>query len=494
MTIEPLALPCGDETAVPPAAGQGGARVRAVPLVPELESGFARRHGVMLACDGGARLRVALREGADPDVVFEVQRHFGRPFDVRILTAAAFDDPAGPAGCATGSCCEPAVAERLLRAIVGDAVRRGATHVHLEPCPTGMRVRLRVAGVLVEALHLGASEAAALAAVVCARAGLRDDGRAGPRQGAIRFAADAHLPELAVETLPAGGGERILLRPAGRGAASDPLAALGMAPPLIRALRRVLALPGGILLVTGPAASGKTATLHALARDLAAATRNILAVEERLETMVDGVTQTVADPARGFPVADAVRAAMRQDPDVVLVGNLPDRAAAAAALAAAEAGHLVLAGIEAPDAVGAILALRAMKVDPFLLASTLHMVLAQRLVRRLCPDCRRPVQAQGSVSALLGFDPGAIVYAAEGCGTCRATGFAGNIGVFEAVRVDAAIRRLISDGGDEAILARHAFVNAPNLGSAARALVRDGVTTPEEAVRVTRSGGSAGAR
>ena len=150
-------------------------------------------------------------------------------------------------------------------------------------------------------------------------------------------------------------------------------------------------------------------------------------------------------------------------------------------------GHLVLSTVHTNDAIGAITRMRDMKVEPFLLASTLRGVIAQRLVRRLCQTCRRPVQAQGSVSSLLGFDPGAIVYEPVGCDDCGGTGFKGRIGVFEAIRIDETIRRLINDGGDEAIIARHAFINAPNLGSAARQMVRDGLTTPEEAVRVSRS-------
>ncbi len=164
---------------------------------------------------------------------------------------------------------------------------------------------------------------------------------------------------------------------------------------------------------------------------------------------------------------------MRQDADVILAGAITDRQTAAASVRAAEAGHLVLATLEARDAVDAILRLRALRVEAFQLASTLHAVIAQRLARRLCRACREPVQAGGSTCALLGFDPGAVVYAPVGCDSCEG-GFAGEAGVFEAILPDAALRRLINDGGDGAIIARHAFVNAPNLGSAARALVREG--------------------
>jgi general secretion pathway protein E len=146
----------------------------------------------------------------------------------------------------------------------------------------------------------------------------------------------------------------------------------------------------------------------------------------------------------------------------------------------------VLSTVHTNDAIGAITRLRDMKVEPFLIASSLRAVIAQRLVRRLCPECREPVQAEGSVASLLGFDPGTIVYRAHGCPACGQTGYKGRIGVFEALKVDETIRRLINDGGDEAIIARHAFLHAPTLGSAARALVRAGETTPEEAIRISR--------
>jgi general secretion pathway protein E len=138
------------------------------------------------------------------------------------------------------------------------------------------------------------------------------------------------------------------------------------------------------------------------------------------------------------------------------------------------------------DAVGAITRMRDMKVEPFLLASTLRAVIAQRLVRRLCPHCRQQVPAEKSVAALLGLDEGTPIYRAVGCDECNHTGYKGRIGVFEAIRIDETLRRLINESGDESLIARHAFLNAPNLGSSARALVRTGETSPEEAIRISR--------
>jgi general secretion pathway protein E len=242
---------------------------------------------------------------------------------------------------------------------------------------------------------------------------------------------------------------------------ADDLCALGMRPGLAASLADILARRAGLVLVAGPPGSGVSTTLAALARRADNGARCILSGDDDLP------------------------AVLGQDPDVVTIARIADRATAAAAIRAARE-RLVLAGIEASDSVSAILALRAFRAEPFDLAANLQAVLSQRLVGHLCAACREPVQAPRSISALLGFDSGTVVYAPAGCEACGNSGFTGRTAAFEAILPDTGLRRLIYDGGDGAILARHAFVAAPNLGSAARTLVREGVTTPEEAVRVSR--------
>ncbi|MEP9357389.1 ATPase, T2SS/T4P/T4SS family [Sphingomonas sp. KR3-1] len=342
-----------------------------------------------------------------------------------------------------------AFAESAADALVAEARRRRASHIHLETGPAGCVIRLRIAGQLTEPRHHPLDEA--LAATL----------RAAP----------------GVSVLALGQGERIVLRLDGGERRERALEAIGMSRGLIDALLPALRR-GGLVLVAGPEGSGRSTTIATLLGHFAGSPRHIAAIGT---LPVDGVTRI-----EGLAGAAAVRAALEQDPDVIALDRLDGREAAAAAAEAAEEGHLVLAAIDAPDAVSAIRRMRDWRVEPFRLASTIAATLAQRLVRRLCPDCRRPVQANGSVSALLGFDSGAIVYAPVGCESCEGSGFAGQTGVFEAIVADGAIRRLINDGGDEAILARHAFLRAPNLGSAARALVREGLTTPDEAVRISR--------
>jgi len=189
----------------------------------------------------------------------------------------------------------------------------------------------------------------------------------------------------------------------------------------------------------------------------------------------------------GMTFAAGLRAILRQDPDVVMVGEIRDRETADIAVQAALTGHLVLSTVHTNDAIGAITRMRDFKIEPFLLSSTLRGVIAQRLVRRLCHSCREPVQTEASAAALLGFDAGSVIYRAVGCKSCGNSGFQGRIGVFEAIKIDDTVRRYIANGGDEAIIARHVFSNAPNLAAAARQLVRNGETTAEEAVRIMRS-------
>jgi general secretion pathway protein E len=258
-------------------------------------------------------------------------------------------------------------------------------------------------------------------------------------------------------------------------------------PPAIDALyREALAEPNGIVLVTGPTGSGKTTTLYAGLRLLNDGSRNILTVEDPVEYAIDGVGQTQVNSQVGLTFSNGLRAILRQDPDVVMVGEIRDRETADIAVQASLTGHLVLSTVHTNDAVGAITRMRDMKIEPFLLASTLRAVIAQRLVRRLCATCRRPVEAGAALGALLGIESGTLVYEAQGCGDCSGSGYKGRIGVFEAVRIDDILRRLINSDADEADIAAHGFRSAPNLTAAARKLVRDGVTTAEEAVRISR--------
>ncbi len=476
---------------------------------------FALKHGVIIVDADPAATRIALREGADPRVLIEVRRHLGHGFGVDFVSAARFDEllsehyalnsHAAVAGAlAVGESsldilatdlptaddlldsADDAPAIRLINGIIADAARQGVSDIHIEPYESALVVRMRIDGVLREVLKMPAHVAPVVVSRIKVMARLDIAERRVPQDGRIGLTLGGKSLDVRVSTLPSRAGERVVLRLLDKDTAGIDFDLLGLNGAADTILRGALAEPNGIILVTGPTGSGKTTTLYAALKILNDGSRNILTVEDPVEYAVDGVGQTQVNAKVGLSFAAGLRAILRQDPDVVMVGEIRDRETADIAVQASLTGHLVLSTVHTNDAIGAITRLRDMKVEPFLIASSLRAVIAQRLVRRLCPECREPVQAEGSVASLLGFDPGTIVYRAHGCPACGQTGYKGRIGVFEALKVDETIRRLINDGGDEAIIARHAFLHAPTLGSAARALVRAGETTPEEAIRISR--------
>ena len=486
-------------------------------MIPELTLpyAFARRFGVCVQGDGAdGLLTVALREGADPRALLEVRRHLKRGFDVAIVTPPAFDrllsdtyamDGQATALAAVGvgdeldalagdlptaedllDTADDAPAIRLINGVIADAARNGVSDIHIEPYESGLVVRMRIDGVLRETLRMPPHVAPVVVSRIKVMARLDIAERRVPQDGRMGLTLGGKLLDVRVSTLPSRAGERVVLRILDKENAGIDLEALGVTGRTERVLHEVLAEPNGIVLVTGPTGSGKTTTLYAALRRLNDGSRNILTVEDPVEYAVDGVGQTQVNPKVGLTFAAGLRAILRQDPDVVMVGEIRDRETAEIAVQASLTGHLVLSTVHTNDAVGAITRMRDMRVEPFLLSSTLRAVIAQRLVRRLCPDCARSVPARDTVAPLIGIEPDAVVREAVGCEQCNHTGFRGRIGVYEAVRVDETVRRLINEDGDETAIAAHAFRNSETLTGAARDLVRRGLTTPEEAVRVTR--------
>ncbi|MFS0771516.1 ATPase, T2SS/T4P/T4SS family [Sphingomonas sp. 1P08PE] len=491
-----------------------------------LPYGFARKFGVAVRPgDPDGPLTVALREGADPRALIEARRFLARPFEIAVIEAPAFErllsdayamDGQANALAAVGmgneldmladgiptaedllDTADDAPAIRLINGIIADAARNGVSDIHIEPYETGLVVRMRIDGVLRETLRMPPHVAPVVVSRVKVMARLDIAERRVPQDGRMGLTLGGKLLDVRVSTLPSRAGERVVLRILDKQNAGIDLEALGLTPPMYALLKGALAEPNGIILVTGPTGSGKTTSLYAALRLLNDGSRNILTVEDPVEYAVEGVGQTQVNAKVGLTFAAGLRAILRQDPDVVMIGEIRDRETAEIAVQASLTGHLVLSTVHTNDAVGAITRMRDMKVEPFLLASTLRAVIAQRLVRRLCPHCRRAVpagerapgvkvRAGDTLATLLGIPSSATIYEPVGCDQCNNTGFKGRIGVFEAVRVDDTIRRLINEGGDEAAISAHAFARTPNLAAAARDLVIAGQTTPEEAIRVSR--------
>jgi general secretion pathway protein E len=486
------------------------------PALVRVPYSFARRHGFVATGETGGRLDVAMREGADPKALIELRRFLARPFAVTKVDAPAFDRllsdhygaGAGTAADAADSLgfdddlghlaaavqgaddlldtSDDAPAIRLINGIIADAARQGVSDIHIEPYETGLVVRMRMDGVLRETLRMPPHVAPVVVSRVKVMARLDIAERRLPQDGRIGLTLGGKLIDVRVSTLPSRAGERVVLRILDKENAGIDLDQLGMDEAVKRLFTDALAEPNGIVLVTGPTGSGKTTTLYAGLKLLNDGSRNILTVEDPVEYAVDGVGQTQINPQVGLTFAAGLRAILRQDPDTVMVGEIRDRETADIAVQSALTGHLVLSTVHTNDSIGAITRLRDMKVEPFLIASTLRAVMAQRLVRRLCSECRAPAEAAGSLAGLLGIKAGTIVWEPRGCPACGNSGYKGRIGLFEAVRVDETIRQLINTGGDEAAISTHAFRSAPTLSASARALVLDGVTSPEEAVRVSR--------
>ncbi len=480
-----------------------------------LPYGFAKRHGVIVLAIGEHAV-VGLREGADPTALLEARRALGVPLDLQPLARGEFDRKlseiyAGDAlaGSATASGLElggtldaladelPGAADlldtqddapviRLINGLIAEAARQGASDIHIEPFDSTLQVRLRVDGVMREVLSLPSRIAPLLVSRVKVMARLDIAERRIPQDGRISLVMGSKALDVRVSTLPARGGERVVLRLLDKDQTLMGLDELGMQPDVLAALREALAQPNGILLVTGPTGSGKTTTLYAALSVLNDGSGNILTVEDPVEYAIQGVGQTQVNAKVGMTFATGLRAILRQDPDVVMVGEIRDGETAQIAVQASLTGHLVLSTVHTNDAVGAITRLRDMGVEPFLLASTVRLIVAQRLVRRLCDECKSP-RARDAASARL-FGPSFLgpLHQATGCAACGHTGFVGRVAIYEAVRIDETLRGLISQQASDDALATAAYAAATDLAGAARQCVASGRTTVEEALRVIR--------
>jgi general secretion pathway protein E len=480
-----------------------------------LPYGFAKRHGVMLLSAGNP-VQVGLLDSAAATALLEVRRAVGVPIVVARLSRSEFDRKlsevyAGEAlaGSAAATGAEyggsldelagdlPGAADlldtqddapviRLINGLIAEAARQGASDIHIEPFDATLQVRLRVDGVMREVLSLPSRLAPLLVSRVKVMARLDIAEKRIPQDGRISLTLGSKALDVRVSTLPARGGERVVMRLLDKDQTMLGLDDLGMQPDVLAAMREAMAQPNGIVLVTGPTGSGKTTTLYAGLCLLNDGSRNILTVEDPVEYAVQGVGQTQVNAKVGMTFAAGLRAILRQDPDVVMVGEIRDVETAQVAVQASLTGHLVLSTVHTNDAVGAITRLRDMGVEPFLLASTLRLVLAQRLVRRLCDHCKAPRAPDPASARLFGDKPPALLFQAVGCARCNHLGYTGRVAIYEAVRVDETLRAMISEQADDAALARLAFSSAADLRDAARRCVASGQTTVEEALRVVR--------
>jgi general secretion pathway protein E len=452
-----------------------------------------------------------------PEVLAELRRYFGVPLNLTRHDAAAFerllrslyeqgDDARAMVADLDGDFDLKALADnlpepedlaeseddapiiRLINALLTEAVKEGASDIHIEPFENRLVVRFRIDGVLREVLSPQKAIANAVVSRIKVMARLDIAEKRLPQDGRISLRIAGNPVDVRVSTIPAGYGERVVLRLLDKRAGKLDLAQLGMAPVALQALAETIERPHGILLATGPTGSGKTTTLYASLLRLNDRSRNIMTVEDPIEYYIDGVGQTQVNTKVEMTFARGLRAILRQDPDVVMVGEIRDLDTAQIAVQASLTGHLVLSTLHTNSAVGAITRLRDMGIEPFLLSSSLIGLLAQRLVRVLDPATREAYAAGARELAAFDkpADTQATLYRPSTQAAGRHAGYRGRTGIYEFVAVDEELRRLIHANAAEIDLERRARTRAPSILDDGWDKCVAGVTSVDEVLRVTR--------
>lgn len=480
---------------------------------------FAKRNGVVLQRDINGELVVYYQQGLRPEIANEVNRFLQTKVSFEFIETDAFErmlarhyDNSGAGASAmmhdlgeeldlndvADSLPEPedlleseddAPIIRLINAILTQAVKENASDIHIETFENRMIVRMRVDGVLREILEPPRSLAAIVISRIKVMAKLDIAEKRVPQDGRISLRVAGRGVDVRVSTLPSGHNERIVMRLLDKSAGRLDLKHLGMDQNTHERLKNLIKKPHGIILVTGPTGSGKTTTLYASLSHLNETSRNIMTVEDPIEYYIDGIGQTQVNNKVEMTFARGLRAILRQDPDVVMIGEIRDLETAEIAVQASLTGHLVFSTLHTNTAVGAVTRLRDMGVEPFLLSSSLIGVIAQRLVRLLCHDCRSAYIPDNAECALLGVDPNypPTLYHPEGCSNCNGLGYAGRNGIYEFVEIDNVTRNLIHDGASEQDVERHVHQLVPTIRQDGMRLVLEGRTSLEEVLRVTRA-------
>ena len=478
-----------------------------------LPYGFARQHGVILEMGSGGPV-CAMRPGCALTTLIEVQRVAGPGLTLEPLSPEAFEarlatayrDNASDASDAAGADgdlasladrtaevddlldqSDDAPVVRLINALLLEAIKESASDIHIETQERKLVVRFRIDGVLRAMVEPKRALAPLLVSRIKVMARLDIAEKRLPQDGRVSLRVGGHEVDVRVSTIPSQYGERVVMRLLDRDATRFGLDRLGMSPRDAEVFTRLLGRPDGMLLVTGPTGSGKTTSLYAALDHLNDRTRNIMTVEDPIEYSVDGIGQMQVNPRTDLSFARGLRAILRQDPDVIMVGEIRDRETAQVAVESAMTGHFVLSTLHTNTAIGAVSRLVDMGVERFLLAPMLVGVVAQRLVRRLCSDCRLIDSATPTDASLIdGLAVGDTVYRACGCAACHGQGYRGRSGIYEVIAITREIEALIYSGASEADLTTQARRDGPGLIADGLRQIKAGVTTVEDVARVAQ--------
>ncbi len=490
--------------------------LNAVATTKELSLAYAERHGVLLNYSENGDLTLLCRTDTSLRALQEAQRQAGGYAHIRRLDAETFaqrlqiqqDSTANQAMTAIDEISDAVTLDfdrlvgelndqpedlldsiedapiiRLLNALFTKAVQFNASDLHIEQYEDYLRVRMRVDGELQQMMRGKRSLAPLLISRIKVMAKLDIAEKRLPQDGRIALRLGRRQIDVRVSTMPSGVGERAVLRLLDKSAGRLQLRDLGMPPQIEQPLNQIIRKPHGMLLVTGPTGSGKTTTLYAALSRLNDHRRNIMTVEDPIEYDLEGINQTQINARIGMSFAHGLRAILRQDPDVVMVGEIRDSETSEIAVQASLTGHMVFSTLHTNTAIGTITRLRDMGVEPFLLASSLSGILAQRLVRQLC-TCAETYQPDAAECERLGISADTHLRRPQGCDACNQTGYLGRIGVYELIAMDDTLRGHIHAEASEATMLVHARTRSPALIESAMSLVRQHKTAYEEVLRV----------
>jgi len=382
---------------------------------------------------------------------------------------------------------------KLANLILTTAVKDGASDIHVEPTREDVRVRYRIDGILHESMHLPKPVQAALTSRLKIMASMDIAEKRAPQDGRISLLIDGKQWDFRVSTLPNVFGEKVVLRVLDKSAISIGLQRLGIGPKTLEQFENIIQRTYGIILVTGPTGSGKSTTLYSVLSKLNSTEKNILTIEDPVEYELPGITQVGVNPRAGLTFAAGLRCMLRQDPNIIMVGEIRDGETALIAVEAALTGHLVLSTLHTNDAPGAIARLIDMEVEPFLISSAVAGVIAQRLARAICPKCKVPYQPPMDAVRRLGLNTentqGVKFYRGRGCDHCKNTGYKGRTGIYELMVVNDEIRELALQRASSHRVKEAALrAGMVSLKSDATEKVLLGVTSLEETLRVIYSG------
>jgi len=479
---------------------------------------FAKRHGFLVHGYEDGQAQTLVRDDASPTGLSEVRRYIDRPLQLQIVTPDEFDqrlqqtyeresnsamqmveglgedddlfraaqELPEPSDLLESDDDAPII--RLINAVLTAAVKENASDIHVEPFENRLVIRFRVDGVLREVLQSRRAVAPLVVSRIKVMSKLDIAEKRLPQDGRISLRIAGRAVDVRVSTMPSGHGERVVLRLLDKNAGRLDLGQLGMEPKDRELVDGLIHRPHGIILVTGPTGSGKTTTLYAALERINDNTRNIMTVEDPIEYYIDGIGQSQVNTKVEMTFARGLRAILRQDPDVVMVGEIRDLETAEIAVQASLTGHLVMSTLHTNTAVGAVTRLRDMGVEPFLLSSSLIGVVAQRLVRLLDPDTKQAYQATEYECRELGADPAnpPTLYRAPPKGA-MGEGYRGRSGIYELAVIDDEMRTMIHDGAGEHELERHVRMRGPSIHEDGLRLVLSGLTSLEEVLRVTRA-------